>query len=97
MHVAAANPQSVSRDDIDPKLVEGEREIYAKQMEGKPAEILEKIIGGKIEKFYSQICMLEQGFIKDPDVVVKDLIAKVGTEIGDTLTLKRFERFQLGV
>lgn len=97
MHVAAANPQSVSRDDIDPVVVAEERAIYEKQMEGKPAEILEKIIGGKIEKFYSQICMLEQGFIKDPDIVVKDLIAKVGTEIGDTLTLKRFERFQLGV
>ena len=96
MHVAAVNPEGISRDDVSADLVAAERSIYEKQMEGKPAEILEKIIGGKMEKFFSQICMLEQGFIKDPDTTVTALIEKVGKELGDTITLRRFERFQVG-
>lgn len=96
MHVAAVNPEGISRDDVSEELVAAERAIYEKQMEGKPPEILEKIIGGKIEKFFSQICMLEQGFIKDPDTTVAALIEKTGKELGDTLSLRRFERFQVG-
>jgi len=96
MHVAATSPQGISREDVDPAIVEEERAIYAKQMEGKPAEILEKIITGKIEKFFSQICMLEQGFVKDPDVTVKKLIEDVGSKVGDTITLRRFTRTTVG-
>ena len=96
LHIAAANPQARTRDDLDPALVESEKALFAKQVEGKPEHIIDKIIGGKLEKFYSQVVLLEQGFVKDPDQSVSDLIDKTGKDMGDTLTLRRFVRFQIG-
>lgn len=97
LHIAAANPQFLNREDVAPEVIAAEREIYAKQVEGKPANIVDKIVAGKLEKFYSQICLVEQGFVKDPDQTVADMLAARGKELGDKLTIRRFTRYQVGV
>jgi len=97
LHIAAANPQFLNRGDVSAEVIAAEREIYAKQVEGKPANIVDKIVDGKLEKFYSQIVLLEQGFVKDPDHTVADMLAARGKELGDTLTIRRFTRYQVGV
>jgi len=96
LHIAAASPQALNREGVDAALVESEKALFAKQVEGKPEHIIEKIIGGKLEKFYSQIVLLEQGFVKDPDVTVAEMVAKAGKELGDTLSIRRFMRYQIG-
>jgi len=97
LHIAAANPQFLTRSDVAAEVIAAEREIYAKQVEGKPANIVDKIVDGKLEKYYSQICLVEQGFVKDPDQTVADMLAARGKELGDTLTIRRFTRYQVGV
>ncbi|MBL6923510.1 MAG: elongation factor Ts [Akkermansiaceae bacterium] len=98
LHIAASAPAGLGREDIPADLVEAEKDIFRKQMEGqnKPADILEKIISGKLGKFYSEHCLLEQGFVKDPDTTVQGLLEAQGKEVGDTLAIDRFVRFQLG-
>jgi elongation factor Ts len=98
LHIAAAAPAGLSRDDIPADLVEIEKDVFRKQMEssGKPPEILEKIVEGKLGKFYAEQCLLEQGFVKDPDITVAKLLAAKGKEIGDTVVVRRFVRFAVG-
>jgi len=96
LHVAAAAPQYLNRDEVPAELVEEEKDIARKQLEGKPANIIDNILVGKINKFYSQICFIEQGFVKEDKTSITDLLAQKGKEIGDTLTVKRYVRFQLG-
>ena len=98
LHIAATSPAGLSREDIPAELVESEKDIFRKQMEGqgKPADILDKIIEGKLGKFYSERCLLEQGFVKDPDTTIKDLLAAKGKELDDTITVCSFIRFGLG-
>jgi len=96
LHIAAASPHALTRDDLDPAIVDAEKAVFAKQVEGKPENIIEKIIGGKLEKFYSQVVLLEQGFVKDPDVSVKDLLATYGKDLDDTLSIRRYARYQIG-
>ncbi|HOE97855.1 MAG TPA: translation elongation factor Ts [Candidatus Sumerlaeota bacterium] len=98
MHIAAAAPVSISRNDVDPALVAREKKIYMEQAqhEGKPEKIWEKIAEGKLAKFYKQSCLLEQEFVKDPDQTIEQLVAAVGKAAGDTLTVARFERFEVG-
>ncbi len=98
LHIAATSPAGLKREDIPADLVESEKEIFRKQMEGqgKPPEILEKIIEGKLGKFYSERCLLEQGFVKDPDTAIKALLEAKGKELGDTITVNSFRRFGLG-
>ena len=98
LHIAATSPAGLKREDIPADLVESEKDIFRKQMEGqgKPADILEKIIEGKLGKFYSERCLLEQGFVKDPDTTIKALLEAKGKELGDTLTVNNFVRFGLG-
>jgi elongation factor Ts len=98
LHIAATSPAGLKREDISAELVESEKDIFRKQMEGagKPADILEKIIEGKLGKFYSERCLLEQGFVKDPDTSVKSLLEAKGKELGDTITVNSFLRFGLG-
>ena len=98
LHIAATSPAGLKREDIPADLVESEKDIFRKQMEGqnKPADILEKIIEGKLGKFYSERCLLEQGFVKDPDTAVKALLEAKGKELGDTITINNFLRFGLG-
>jgi len=98
MQIAASNPISVTRDEIPEELAKREREIYvgSKNIEGKPANIIDKIIDGKMEKWYKQVCLMEQAYIKEPSQSISDIIkASVGT-MGENITIKRFSRFQLG-
>ena len=100
LHIAAAAPKGLAREDIDASVVEAEKEVFRAQLANepkpKPAEIIEKIIEGKIGKFFSQSCLLEQAFVKDPDSTVKALVEGAGKSIGDTLVVRRFVRFGLG-
>lgn len=98
LHIAATSPAGLKREDIPAELIESEKDIFRKQMEGagKPADILEKIIEGKLGKFYSERCLLEQGFVKDPDTTVKSLLELKSKELGDTVTVNNFFRFGLG-
>ena len=98
LHIAAAAPAGLAREDIPAELIEEEKEIFRKQMEGqnKPADIIEKIVEGKLGKFYSDRCLLEQGFVKDPDTTIKGLLEAKGKELGDTFTINKFIRFGLG-
>ncbi|WP_333655683.1 translation elongation factor Ts [Dissulfurispira sp.] len=98
MHIAAANPTYVSREDIPQDVIEREREIYRAQVTNKPPQVVEKIIDGKLEKFFSDTCLLEQVFIKDPEgkQKIKDLITEKVAKLGENIVLRRFARFQLG-
>ena len=96
MHIAAMNPQSIDRSGVPAELVKSEKALYAKQVEGKPENIIEKILSGKMEKFYSQIVLLEQAFVKDGDQTITDLLTAAGKEIDDTASIRRFARYQIG-
>lgn len=97
LHIAAANPAGLSRDDIDAGVVEEENEINRKQLlaEGKPEAIIDKILVGKINKFYSEQVLTEQSFVKDPDLSIAKLLEAKGKELGDTLTIRRYARFSI--
>jgi elongation factor Ts len=97
LHIAACNPHYLVRSDVPDTVLASEKEIYAKQVTGKPANIVEKIVVGKLEKFYGQTCLVEQGFVKDPEQTITELLAAKGKELGDQLAIRRFTRFQVGV
>jgi elongation factor Ts len=96
LHIAAAHPFYVSRADVPGNLVEAEREIYKAQVKGKPENVADKIVEGKLEKFYSTVCLLEQGFIKNPDVTIRDLINSKISELGENIVVRRFVRYLVG-
>ncbi len=96
LHIAAASPRFLCRQEVPADAVAAEREIYAKQVEGKPAQIVDKIVDGKMNKFYQQICLVEQIFVRDQETVIARLLEAKGKELGDTLTIRRFARYQLG-
>jgi elongation factor Ts len=96
LHIAAAHPLYVSREDVPGKLIEAEREIYKAQVKGKPANVTEKIVDGKLDKFYSTVCLLEQGFIKNPDITIKDLLNGKIAELGENIVIRRFTRYLMG-
>lgn len=98
MHIAAVAPKYVSRDEVPAEELEKEANIYREQMknEGKPADIIEKIVGGKVDKFYSEIALLEQPFIKDEDMTIEQLLTKKSGEIGEKISVRRFARFERG-
>ncbi|NIA08642.1 MAG: translation elongation factor Ts [Nitrospiraceae bacterium] len=99
MHIAAANPICIRREDTPAELVKKERDIFRKQAEesGKPDHIIEKIIDGRIEKFYKEICLLEQPYVKDPDITIQDLLNELVAKMGESISIERFVRFQVGV
>jgi elongation factor Ts len=98
MHVAASAPRFVSREEVTPAVLDAEREIYAAQAAatGKPPQVVEKIVQGKIEKFYEEFCLLEQPFIRDQEVTVGELVSQHVAKIGENIRVCRFVRFQLG-
>ena len=98
MHIAASNPFYVRREEIPAEVIEKEKTIYASQVENKPPQVVEKIIEGKLEKFYSDMCLMDQVFVKDTDgkQKIKDLIVEKVARLGENLLIKRFTRFQLG-
>ena len=96
MHVAATSPVCVSREDVPAELVQKEMEIAQAQAEGKPPQAVEKIVSGKLDKYYSGSCLLEQPFVKNPDQSIQQLVDSVGKEVGTTLRVEKFLRFQVG-
>ena len=98
MQIAAANPLSVDRDGIPASVLEKEREIYASQAKesGKPDKVIEKIVEGKMTKFYSEACLLEQPYVKNPDIKVQDLLNELMAKTGENIVIRRFARYQLG-
>jgi elongation factor Ts len=98
MQIAAANPQYVRREEIPGEVLERERGIYRAQAleSGKPEKVIDKIIEGKMERFYSEACLLEQTFIKDSDLTVKEVLDALIAKIGENINIRRFTRYQLG-
>jgi len=98
MQVAASNPQYITRDEVPDGIVEHERDILRSQAlaEGKPEKVVDKIVEGRLEKFFSEVCLMDQPFIKDPAKTIKDLIAEYVAKIGENIVVRRFVRFQLG-
>jgi elongation factor Ts len=98
MHIAAANPQYIRREEIPEELLERERAIYRTQAQeaGKPQKIIDKIVEGKMERFYSEVCLLEQTYVRDPDLTIKELLDAMIAKIGENISIRRFARFQLG-
>jgi elongation factor Ts len=96
LHIAAAHPLYVSRDDVPGALIEAEHGIYKEQVKGKPEAVMNKIVDGKLEKFYSTVCLLEQGFIKNPDQTIKELVSAKIAELGENIVIRRFTRYLVG-
>jgi elongation factor Ts len=98
MHIAAANPQYIRREEIPPEVLEKEKDIYRTQAleGGKPQKVIDKIVEGKLERFYSEVCLLEQTYIKDSDLTIKELLEALIAKIGENISIRRFSRFQLG-
>jgi elongation factor Ts len=96
LHIAAAHPLYVSREQVPAQLIEAEREIYKAQVKDKPANVVDKIVDGKLDKFYSTVCLLEQGFIKNPDQTIGDVVKAKIAELGENIVIRRFTRYLMG-
>src|SRR5215212_3632682 len=96
LHIAAAHPLYVDRDEVPPQMIESERAIYSAQVKGKPENVVGKIVEGKLDKFYSTVCLLEQAFIKNPDVTIKELVNSKISELGENIVIRRFTRYLVG-
>src|SRR5438093_489378 len=96
LHIAAAHPLYVSRADVPGNLIEAEREIYKAQVNGKPENVMNKIVEGKLDKFFSTVCLLEQTFIKNPDQTIDDLVKSKIAELGENIVIRRFTRYLVG-
>ncbi|MEK6598732.1 MAG: translation elongation factor Ts [Deltaproteobacteria bacterium] len=98
MHIAALNPYYIRREDVPQDVIEKERSIYKTQaaQSNKPEKVIEKMVDGKIEKFFQEACLLEQAFVKNPDTTVKDLLTATLTKLGENISIKRFARFKVG-
>ena len=98
MHIAAANPSYLRREEVPAAELEHEKMVLSEQArnEGKPEKIIEKMVTGRIEKYYKEVCLLEQPFVKDPDKTISDLITESIAKIGENIAIRRFTRYQLG-
>ena len=98
MHIAALNPLYINREEVSPKVIEKEREIYLTQAKnsGKPEKVWDKIVDGRMEKFYAEVCLMEQTYIKDDKLAIKDIINELIAKLGENISIKRFVRYQLG-
>ena len=97
LHIAASNPTCLKREEVSAALLERERAIYVEQTpKDKPAPVIEKIIEGKMVKFYAGVCLLEQSFIKNPEQTITQLVAEKAKALGDAIDVRRFTRYQVG-
>ena len=98
MHIAASNPSYIRREEVTADVLEREKEIYRAQARDakKPEKVMEKIVEGKLEKFYSEVCLLEQAFVKDPDITIQDLLNGLVGKLGEKIEIRRFTRYQVG-
>ena len=98
LHIAAANPSYLSHEDVPQDIIEREKDIYKAQVANKPPQVVEKIVEGKLDKFFGDMCLLEQAFVKDPEqkLKVKELVTEKIAKLGENIVIRRFVRFQLG-
>ena len=98
MQIAATNPITIDRESVPEDILEKEKDIYATQAKesGKPEKVIEKIVAGKLKKFFSEVCLLEQTFVKNSDITIQDLVNELIAKTGENIVIKRFSRFQLG-
>lgn len=98
MHIAAASPLNLRREDVRPEVLEKEKEIYRAQAieAGKPEKILDKIVEGRIQKYYGEVCLLEQKYVRDPDLTIQEVLTELIAKTGENITIRRFARYQLG-
>ena len=98
MHIAAADPKFIRREQVTEDILKREREIYMAQAKatGKPDNIAEKIVDGKMDKYYGETCLLEQSYVKDPDITIKDYVTNIIAKVGENITINRFSRFRIG-
>jgi len=98
MQIAAANPIAIDRENVPAEFLQREKDIYATQAKesGKPEKIIDKIVEGKLNKFFSEVCLLEQPFVKNPDITIQDLLNEMMAKTGENIVIRRFVRFQLG-
>jgi elongation factor Ts len=98
LHIAAANPQYLNKEDVPADVLQHEKDILRAQAlnEGKPEKIIEKMVDGRIEKFYKEVCLMDQPFVKDPDKSVRDLVLDKTAKIGERIVIRRFTRYELG-
>jgi elongation factor Ts len=98
IQVAATAPLALAREELDDAVIEKEKEIYREHAlaEGKPEKVLDRIVEGRLEKFYEEVCLLEQSFVKDPDTKIADLVKEFSGKVGENVVVRRFTRFQLG-
>jgi elongation factor Ts len=96
LHIAAAHPLYVTREQVPPQVIAAERAIYEAQVKDKPANVVGKIVDGKLDKFYSTVCLMEQGFIKNPDQTIKELVDSKIAELGENIVIRRFTRYLVG-
>lgn len=96
LHIAASNPRFLQREDVPAEFIAKEREIAAEQVKGKPANIVDKIVDGKVDKIFADNCLLEQAFIKNPDITIRDLVKSKISELGENLVIRRFVRYAVG-
>ncbi len=98
MHIAATNPAGLNPEDVDQAVIDKEREIYRAQMleEGKPENIIDKIVDGKVEKYYKDVCLMSQQYVKDPQKTIEDVVKETIGKIGENIQIRRFARFQIG-
>jgi elongation factor Ts len=95
-HIAAANPSYIKREDVPATTVDAEKEIYRAQVKDKPPQAVDKILQGKLEKYYSTVCLLEQPFVKNPEITIKDHVTAKVAQLGENIVIRRFVRWQLG-
>jgi elongation factor Ts len=96
LQIAAASPLYVGREEVPEKALKDEREVAAAQVKGKPEAVVEKIVAGKVEKYYSTVCLMEQAFVKDANLTMKDIISSKIGELGENIVVRRFTRFAVG-
>ncbi len=98
MHIAAVNPVALSREEVPAEVLQREKDIYINQAleSGKPAQIVEKMIGGKVEKYLAEICLLEQKYVKNDQLTIQDLLNELVAKMGENISIKKFARFQIG-
>jgi elongation factor Ts len=96
MQIVAAKPRYMSREDVPPEVIRQEKEDYRARMQDKPEHVLERIVEGKLNKFYEEVCLLEQPFIKEPGITVNDLVQQRNAQLGENIVVRRFVRFEVG-
>ena len=96
MHIAATSPSYVSREEVPANIIEKEKSILKETVKGKPENVIEKIVQGKLEKFYSEVCLMDQSFVRDDKITIKDYLVTLIGKVGENILIRRFVRFQVG-